>query len=237
MTEAEWQACQEPQRMLNALRGRVSERKLRLFAVACCRRLWHLFDDPRSRIAVEVAESLADGLARDEDREAARAAAQHARRDALAARRASEYRVPEYPSHAATAAYFAVSEMRAEDGHGDIETGEAMVAVCSLIAGHRASRLGGRDALGAVCCHLLREIVGNPFCPAPVDPSWLYWNDGAVRKLAEVIYGENRWDEAAILADALEDAGCADEGILGHLRGPGPHCKGCHVVDALLGKS
>ena len=37
----------------------------------------------------------------------------------------------------------------------------------------------------------------------------------------------------AVLADALEDT---DEQILGHLRGPGPHVRGCAAVDAVLGK-
>jgi hypothetical protein len=41
----------------------------------------------------------------------------------------------------------------------------------------------------------------------------------------------------AILADALEETGCADEELLGHLRGPGPHVRGCWPIDLLLGKS
>jgi hypothetical protein len=40
----------------------------------------------------------------------------------------------------------------------------------------------------------------------------------------------------AVLADALEEAGCADPDLLGHLRGPGPHVRGCWAVDLLLGK-
>jgi hypothetical protein len=71
MTEAEWRACTDPSWMLDSLRDQgASERKLRLFAVACCRRLWHLFPHalPESgvvacRDAVEVAERFADGLA------------------------------------------------------------------------------------------------------------------------------------------------------------------------------
>jgi hypothetical protein len=41
----------------------------------------------------------------------------------------------------------------------------------------------------------------------------------------------------AILADALEiEAGCADAGLLAHLRGAGPHVRGCFALDAILGK-
>jgi hypothetical protein len=41
----------------------------------------------------------------------------------------------------------------------------------------------------------------------------------------------------AVLADALEEVGCTDPHILSHLRGPGPHVRGCHLVDLLLGKT
>src|SRR4051794_9828402 len=71
MTEAEWLACTDPQTMLEFLRGKISERKARLFAVACCRGLWHRMGEPLRRV-VGVGERYADGLTSPgEDEEAA----------------------------------------------------------------------------------------------------------------------------------------------------------------------
>ena len=66
---------------------------------------------------------------------------------------------------------------------------------------------------------LLRDVFGNPFRRARVDPAWLAWNDGTVVKIAQSIYTERRFEDMPILGDALEDAGCSDAEILGHLRG------------------
>jgi hypothetical protein len=90
---------------------------------------------------------------------------------------------------------------------------------------------------------VLRDIFGNPFRPVVLDPAWLTWNDGAAVSLAQTVYDDRdlpsgHLDAArlAVLADMLEEAGATDAQLLGHLRSPGPHVRGCFAVDALLGK-
>ncbi len=97
----------------------------------------------------------------------------------------------------------------------------------------RAKHLVERAAQAA----LLREIFGNPFRPVLLEQSWLAWNDGAIRKMAQLIYGDRAFDRLPMLADALEDAGCTDADLLAHCRSGGEHVRGCWVVDLLLGKS
>jgi hypothetical protein len=91
---------------------------------------------------------------------------------------------------------------------------------------------------------LMREVCGNPFRPVAADPRWLFWQDGRIRQLAEAAYQERLLpsghldpDRLGVLADALEEAGCENPEILDHLRGPGPHVRGCWPVDLCLGKS
>src|SRR5262249_18213986 len=71
MTEAEWQSCSDPDQMLDSLELETnlpeSPRRFRLFAVACCRRLWHLMSEEPSRTAVEVVERHVEGLASEDD--------------------------------------------------------------------------------------------------------------------------------------------------------------------------
>jgi hypothetical protein len=94
--------------------------------------------------------------------------------------------------------------------------------------------------LGIGCtdqCHLLREIIGNPFSSVSLHPAWLAWNDGTVVRQAQGSYEERAFDRLPVLADALEEAGCTNAEILAHCRGPGPYVRGCWVVDAVLGKT
>jgi hypothetical protein len=88
---------------------------------------------------------------------------------------------------------------------------------------------------------LIREFLGNPFRPVALDPAVLYRNERTIPRLAGAIYNERSLPDGtlddgrlAILADALEEAGCHDAPLLAHLRGPGPHVRGCWALDTLL---
>jgi hypothetical protein len=81
---------------------------------------------------------------------------------------------------------------------------------------------------------LLRDIFGNPFHPASINPSWL---TSTVVALAEGIYQDRAFDRMPILADALQDAGCDNEDILNHCLQPGEHVRGCWALDLILGKA
>ena len=81
---------------------------------------------------------------------------------------------------------------------------------------------------------LLRDIFGNPFRPVIFSPNWR--TDTAVM-LAKQMYESRDSSAMPILADAIQDAGCDNEDVLNHCRGPGPHVRGCWVLDAVLGKA
>jgi hypothetical protein len=80
---------------------------------------------------------------------------------------------------------------------------------------------------------LFRDIAGNPFRPVLPNSGW---RSRTALGLAQAIYKDRAFDRLPILADALEDAGCAERAVLDHCRVPGPHVRGCWVVDLILGK-
>jgi hypothetical protein len=227
-TEQAWLSSTTPNSLLLTLKGKRLPRQRRLFAVACCRRWLHEMLDPESRNAVEVAERYVDGLANREELETAYRLAQE-----IAARRIE-------PCHTATESD--ESRLRSEWRLAYIAqiacAPSGMDDVVSELL-KRAARLGSehQERERIVLSTLIRDIFGNPFRPRPpVDSSWLSWNDGLIPKLAQAIYDDRIFDRLPILADALEEASCADADILNHCRQPGEHVRGCWVVDLLLGK-
>jgi hypothetical protein len=116
---------------------------------------------------------------------------------------------------------------------------------CTLVVGWiRACHASERDRAQEHLIGLVRDLFGNPFRPVAIMPEWLSWEGGLVATLAEAAYerrtapgGALCADGLAVLADALEEAGCDDESMLSHLREPGQHARGCWVVDRLTGRS
>src|SRR5262245_6952435 len=110
MTEAEWIKCSDPQRMLTDIGwtlGSTADRKARLFAAACCRRVWHQLSDDRSRRAVEVTERFADGLADNNVLPQAQHAAQKPAEEAYTEMLVTESDYRPEAAYAAAGAYFA----------------------------------------------------------------------------------------------------------------------------------
>jgi hypothetical protein len=226
VTEAEWLASDDPFSMLDFLHraGHGSKRQHRLYAAACCRQVWHLLEDERSRRAVEVAEQFADGVVTDEDRAAAHTAA-------MAAWSGRKGESTERMFASLAAALAAGGATRAA------VRGAGLAVKWSADDSHRAAEAAKRKEQAAI----LRDVVGNPFRPTPVDTSWLA---SRVVAFAQATYDQRELPAGtldatrlAVLADALEDAGCTDSDLLAHLRGPGPHVRGCWAVDLLLGKA
>jgi hypothetical protein len=199
------------------------QRKARLYLCACCRHAW---ENPsrRARTAVDAAEQFADGGTRT--------------KELTAGRRAAEDEA--YSLFGDDPWWRRLWKMvSAKDGFIAWPALAAAAAAAGWIEEEQFYRvalsLGVRE-VGRRCA-LIRCIFGNPFRPLPAaDPAWLRWNGGAILKLARAVYEDRAFERLPILADALEEAGCADADLLGHLRGPGPHARGCWAVDWILGK-
>jgi hypothetical protein len=213
LTEADWLSSDVLEPMLEVVRGRASARQLRLFACACVRRLGALLVGERHRATLLAAEAFAEGKGSARHIEATWSGPALARGEASAAKEAA---------WAVDAAGYLDACTAAQEAAG--AAARAVWHAC------------GTDE-GPAQCRLLRDIVGNPFRPVHVEPSWLAWGGGIVVSLARCIYEERAFERLPILADALEDAGCCQADILGHCRLAAEHVRGCWVLDRLLGRA
>jgi hypothetical protein len=218
MTEAEWLACADPTVMLEFLRGKVSDRKLRLFAAAGFRHLTFLLPGGRQLQALELLEQIADGTVTENVR-----------------RKVISFVHQAFPP--ANVSYHTVGN---DPYYVDLMLYRAVVS--SNAAGHAAQAVEGltekAEERRFQSC-LLRDIVANPFAaPRPIQAAWLRWNDSTVLRIATGIYEERAFERLPVLGDALLDSGCDDEAMLEHCRQQeSVHARGCWVIDLLLGKS
>lgn len=94
--------------------------------------------------------------------------------------------------------------------------------------------IGERSDATTRQCEILRELFGNPFRRPAMDVRW-FTSD--VVGVARGIYAERAFERMPILADALMDAGCDDERIIGHCLGDKAHVRGCWLLDLVLSKN
>jgi hypothetical protein len=219
VTEVEWLGCTDPAPMLGFIRGKVSDRKLRLFACACCRCLWHLLDK-RVRKVVKISELLADKFAGQRELDESWQAA---------GRAGCKSPPAEWGSRQLNLHYLAWGAARA----AMCGSGEGLQGLIgeSTAAAREATLLAGAPFQ---TCQLLRCLLGPVlFRPVALDRAWLMPD---VAALAGAIYDERSFDRLAILAGSLEEAGCSNPDILGHCRSDREHARGCWVLDLLLSR-
>jgi hypothetical protein len=217
MTEGEWLSSESPDVLLKWLnkskRHRPSVRKLGLFGCACARRLGERRGEERLATGLTLAERMAEGNYNKNDWRSFI-------RDVDGGPEERLGHIGAWAVHVVTPGNWCVPETAARS-----------------LAGYVAAELGKGEP--AVQCRLLREVIGNPYRPITLPPAW---RGAAIVGLAEAAYLDCQLPGAplnrarlGVLADALEEAG-ADAGVVAHFRGPEDHVRGCHVLDATLGK-
>jgi hypothetical protein len=232
LTEGEWQTATVPGELIGYLTGpprRGSDRKLTLLALALVSPIRSFIQDRRFADVLAVAERSTEGAAAQE--EVVRAATVGGRVAAAAKKRWRQLYEAGRPAPTP-------EELRAV--FADRLAGAFQYAPWMMATSASGEVRSFVQAVGdsepqerARQCGLVREIFGNPFRPVAVNPNWL---TSSVVGLALGIHEGRAFDALPVLADALEEAGCAEAEILGHCRGPGPHVRGCWVVDLLLAK-
>jgi hypothetical protein len=215
------------------------DRRMRLFASACCRRVWDLLRVDAAKRIVELSEAYADGGVAEADLQAANNAPEFGDLDAVREEGSpgAEVQLSACVVHALTSARGLASPSEGVDSYLIVQNtslNRAKDFNRSSWDYHIARSPGRDEAEFAAKEQLLRDIFGNPFRPVAFDPAWRM--DTAV-SLARGTYDSRDFAAMPILADALQDAGCDDADILAHCRDPHQvHVRGCWVVDLVLGK-
>lgn len=214
MTEAEWLSSEDPWAMLHVVRGlNPTERKVRLFNVAICRRFWNELREESREILME-SELLADGLI-------------DVKSDELC-RRANSAVAPfdqAFPQKA-----FPTREVRVQR--------DAAAAVCyAVLPGElfaAAAYFWDLDASEKRAhAKIIRDLFGNPFHSVLLHRARL---DRKPIEVASKIYQDRVFEMLPTLAIALAEVGCSQREILEHCHSEGPHTRGCWVLDLVLGR-
>jgi hypothetical protein len=245
-------ACRSPEQLRGIPRLRGSERKHRLLACAIVRHapfdladrtIWDLlptynwFEDLIEHAApgvlwnchrvIETAERFADGLASGEELQRAHGIARVAHWCAEAD--TFGFNPATHPGsdlrYAAASAVCGAAVEGYEDGV------EGITYYRTYVSESPRGLLNASN--GEFVCNLIRDVLGDPFRRVVFVPGW---RSGDAVDVASEMYEAHDFTGMPVLADALEEAGCTNPDILSHCRGPGPHVRGCWVVDLVLGK-
>lgn len=246
MTESEWLASTDPAAMLAVAQKHrvdklpISDRKLRLFAVACCRNVWYLLTDNAKCGKCDRGEVCFM------DAPDVRGTCSNCHGTGRSSR--SRHAVEVAERYADGEIEFNVFANSIEYA-GDISQGCCGLSSAQQVSyvGRMIEELNRRVVPMAPVAALLRDICGNPFRPVRLPLKWVkikddpeydaicYWFTPTVVALANRIYTDRDFDLTPMLADALAEAGCDSEEMLRHLREP-MHVRGCWALDLLLGK-
>lgn len=240
MDEKRWCRARRPDPLLSHIAKQASERKLRLFAVACCRRVVGVVSDERIRGITEASEEYADGLVThshlDYECFVAECAQEWEGKCNTEPERSAVIALRELGSRLnAQFAAIRAAEAKGEIARSQLDKATAQQSVPPHYTyGYVVAEKAKVDER-QVQTQFLRDIFGNPFRPVALDAAW---RTSDVLALARGIYDDRAFDRMSILADALQDAGCDADDILSHCRDPQQvHVRGCWVVDLLLGKA
>lgn len=213
MNENEWFSGANPIDLLIALRGRGDDRKFRLLACACCRRIWNRIRHPRARAAVETAERFAAGQVTQQELAATRATIRKACEESHV------QKCPFWAAHATTL---------------EVPYDAAMSAVHETAESYRElGRDQQRHTEQAAQVRLIHDLFDDMWVSSDLANQARRWRTPQVTRIAQGIYDDRSFTLADLmsLADALRDAGCDARIILTHCERQGEHGRGCWVVD------
>jgi hypothetical protein len=249
MTESDWLACRDPQLMVQHLKGaKTTDRKMRLFVCACCRRLWSHCPSEHIGRLIELGVKLAAGLTTDAVLRSELRKLPHGLDGGIVI--ALMYLITpdkyDWPTAANSAAWVLRNSWR------DYVRGGIYMTVRDDPGVHKdmktalvTSEYGARPAIGQILdaawakegqsqAQLLRDIVGNPFRAKVLNPAC---RTSHVTSVAQNIYDTEAFFRLPVLAALLAEAGCDDAEIVGHCTNHEPHAKGCWVLDQALGRT
>ncbi|MEX1231174.1 MAG: hypothetical protein WEB58_13090 [Planctomycetaceae bacterium] len=241
MTESEWLKCSDPTLMLESLPGKLSMRRLRLFALACFKRIDGWDCDDRIRKAVEVAEQCANGrltifeshaiveklnLSWNDELLASLIQREGRSRDfwygvTFTAALLAGNIDPDLASGIAKYVRWSIALQPLADSDIDSDDEDRMDEITR----------DARRAEGEKQADLLRDVCGNPFRPMVLDAPWI--TPQSV-DLAKAIRDDHAVALYPKLADVLAAAGCHDADLLEHCMRATNHVEGCWALDVVL---